>query len=269
MRFVKADLNDENKVKKILNKKFDFIFHFATYGQPKKWKNNELSTLNLNINLTKNILNHSVKYRSRVLYLSSAAVYEIPKKNKIIDENSNLGIGQFDSEIIYSNSKIIGEQLCRIYKEKYKIPVYIVRPAHTFGPGQNLKDPRIIPQLIKRAINSKNIYLYDRGRSIRTWGYVSDISMMILNIIQFGKSFIYNVSGSDHKSIIEIAKIISKIFKNKKILFKKKNLSYTNSKYTILKISSKKYNLEFKNKFKTNFINGINKTIKWNKLWQR
>ena len=92
---------------------------------------------------------------------------------------------------------------------------------------------------------------------------------MILNIIQFGKSFIYNVSGSDHKSIIEIAKIISKIFKNKKILFKKKNLSYTNSKYTILKISSKKYNLEFKNKFKTNFINGINKTIKWNKLWQR
>ena len=269
LRFVKADLNDENKVKKILNKKFDFIFHFATYGQPKKWKNNELSTLNLNINLTKNILNHSVKYRSRILYLSSAAVYEIPKYNKVIDENSELGIGQFDSEIIYSNSKIIGEQLCRIYKEKYKIPVYIVRPAHTFGPGQNLKDPRIIPQLIKRAINSKNIYLYDRGRSIRTWGYVSDISMMILNIIQFGKSFIYNVSGSDHKSIIEIAKIISKIFKNKKILFKKKNLSYTNSKYTILKISSKKYNLEFKNKFKTNFINGINKTIKWNKLWQR
>ena len=90
-------------------------------------------------------------------------------------------------------------------------------------------------------IPSKNIYLYDRGRSIRTWGYVSDISMMILNIIQFGKSFIYNVSGSDHKSIIEIAKIISKIFKNKKILFKKKKfklhkLKIYNSKNLIEKI---------------------------------
>ncbi len=269
LRFIKADLNDDSKVKKILSKKFDFIFHFATYGQPKKWINNELSTLNLNINLTKNILNHSVKYKSRILYLSSAAVYKIPKDNKIIDENSELGVGQFDGEIIYSNSKIIGEQMCKIYKEKYKIPVYIVRPAHTFGPGQDLNDPRIIPQLIKRAIYSKNIYLYDRGKSVRTWGYVSDVSMMILNIVQFGKSFIYNVSGNDHKSILEITKIISKIFNNKKILLKKKNLSYTNSKYTILKISSKKYNLEFKNKFKTNFINGINKTIKWNKLWQR
>ena len=78
--FIQADLNDEKKMNKILNKKFDFIFHFATYGQPRKWKFNELSTINLNVNLLKNILNHSVKYRSKVLYLSSAAVYEIPKK---------------------------------------------------------------------------------------------------------------------------------------------------------------------------------------------
>ena len=267
--FIQADLNDEKKMNKILNKKFDFIFHFATYGQPRKWKSNELSTINLNVNLLKNILNHSVKYRSKVLYLSSATVYEIPKKNKLINENSSLTVGHFDSEIIYANSKIIGEQLCRIYIEKYKIPVYIVRPAHTYGPGQNYNDPRIIPQLLKRARYNKKIHLFDRGRSIRTWGYVADISMMILNIVQFGKSMIYNVSGNDHKSIINVAKVISKLSNNKKILFKDKKLNYTNSKYTILKISSKKYNLEFKNKFKTNFIDGIKRTIRWNLLCQK
>tara|TARA_B100001057_G_scaffold498607_1_gene606187 strand:- start:912 stop:1931 length:1020 start_codon:yes stop_codon:yes gene_type:complete len=267
--FIQANLNDEKKMNKILNKKFDFIFHFATYGQPKKWKLNELSTINLNINLLKNILNHSVKYRSKILYLSSAAVYETPKKNKFINENSSLTVGKFDSEIIYANSKIIGEQLCRIYKEKYRIPVYIVRPAHTYGPGQNYSDPRIIPQLIKRARYNKQIYLFDRGKSIRSWGYIADISMMILNIVQFGKSMIYNVSGNDHKSIINVAKVISKLSNNKKILFKDKKLNYTNSKYTILKISSKKYNLEFKNKFKTNFIDGIKRTIRWNLLCQK
>ena len=46
-----------------------------------------------------------------------------------------------------------------------------------------------------------------------------------------GKSFIYNVSGSDHKSIIEIAKIISKIFKIKK--------SYSKFKLHKLKIYTK------------------------------
>ena len=264
-RFIKVDLNDEKKTKKIFNNKFDFIFHLATYGQPKKWKQNELSTINLNIGLLKQVLDHSVKYKSRVLYMSSAAVYELPIKNELINENSKLSVGSFDSEIVYANSKIIGEQLCRIYKEKFKIPVYIVRPAHTYGPGQDFKDPRIIPQLIKRATLSKYIFLLDKGKSVRTWGYISDITSMILNIIQFGKSSTYNVSGSDYKSILEIAKTISKIFNKKKIQIKNKDLSYINSKYTTLKISSKKYHLEFKNKFKTNFIDGIKRTIKWNK----
>ena len=268
-KFIKADLNDEKKTKKILNNKFDFIFHLATYGQPKKWKQNEVSTINLNINLLKNILNHSVKFKSRILYMSSAAVYELPKKNVLIKENSKLSIGSFDSEIVYANSKIIGEQLCRTYREKFNIPVYVVRPAHTYGPGQDFKDPRIIPQLIKRATLSKYIFLLDKGKSVRTWGYISDITAMILNIIQFGKSSTYNVSGSDHKSILEIAKTISKIFNNKKIQIKNKDLSYINSKYTTLKISSKKYHLEFKNKFKTNFIDGIKRTIRWNKSHQK
>ena len=48
-----------------------------------------------------------------------------------------------------------------------------------------------------------------------------------------------------------------------------KKLTYTNSKPTTLKISSKKYNLEFKNEFKTSFINGIVKTINWNRTWQK
>ena len=268
-KFIKADLNNEKKTKKILNNKFDFIFHLATYGQPKKWKQNELSTINLNINLLKNVLNHSVKFRSRILYMSSAAVYELPKKNVLIKENSKLSIGSFDSEIVYANSKIIGEQLCRIYREKFNIPVYVVRPAHTYGPGQDFKDPRVIPQLIKRAILSKNIFLLDKGKSVRTWGYISDITGMILNIIQYGKSSTYNVSGSDHKSILQVAKTISKFFDNKRITFKNKKLSYTNSKPSILKISSRRYNSEFKKKFKTSFFDGIRNTINWNKSWQK
>lgn len=268
-KFIKLDLNNEIKLNKILKNKFDYIFHFATYGQPKKWHQNEFSTISLNTKVLRVILGHSVKYKSKILYLSSAGVYKLQKKNKLIDEKSPLSIGQFDSEIIYVNSKIIGEQLCKIYKQRFKIPVYVIRPAHTYGPGQDFKDPRIIPQLIKRATLNKFIYIYDKGKSVRTWGYIGDISAMILNIAQFGKSMIYNVSGSDHKSIIEIAKLISKIFNNKKIQINKKNLSYTNSKYTTLKISSKKYHSEFKNKFKTNFINGIKRTIEWNKLWQK
>lgn len=268
-KFVKIDLNNEKKLKKIFSKKFDYIFHFATYGQPKKWKNNEISTINLNTNLLRVILDHSVRFKTKIIYASSAAVYELSNGKSLINEKSKLTVGKFDNEIIYANSKIIGEQLCRLYKEKFKIPVNVIRPAHTYGPGQDFNDPRIIPQLIKRAFLNRHIHIYDKGLSVRTWGYIADVTTMILNIAQFGKSLIYNVSGKNHKSIIEITRIISKIFKNKKIVIKKKNLDYTNFKPTTLKISSKKYNTEFKNNSHISFFNGIKRTIKWNKLWQK
>lgn len=267
INFHKFDLNNEKKLKKILNRKFDFIFHCATYGQPKKWDNNELSTVNLNIKILKLILDHSIKYKSRILYLSSALVYAIPKnKSQIISEASEMGVGTFPTEKIYASSKLIAEQICKIYKKKYNLPIYVARPAHTYGPGQDLNDPRVIPQILRRAIREKKIYIYDKGKTIRTWGYIADITMMLLNIIQFGKSTIYNVSGKDHKSVYEICKNISNILNIKKIEIRNKNLTYTHSKFTILKLSSKKYQKEFEYNSFISLKNGLKRMIEWNRV---
>tara|TARA_B100001057_G_scaffold458913_1_gene508622 strand:- start:2030 stop:3046 length:1017 start_codon:yes stop_codon:yes gene_type:complete len=267
INFYKLDLNDVKKFKKLLNKKFDFIFHCATYGQPKKWHNNELSTVNLNINILKLIIDHSIKHKSRILYLSSALVYAIPKKkSQIISEVSEMGVGTFPTEKIYACSKLIAEQICKIYKKKYNLPIYVARPGHTYGPGQDLNDPRVIPQILKRAIKEKKIYIYDKGKTIRTWGYIADITIMLLDIIQFGKSTIYNVSGKNHKSVYEICQKISNILNIKKIEIKNKNLSYTHSKYTILKLSSKKYQKEFKYKSFISLKNGLKRMIEWNRI---
>ena len=267
IKFYKFDLNNKKNLKKLLNKKFDFIFHCATYGQPKKWDNNELSTINLNINVLKSILEHSIKFKTRILYLSSALVYAIPKKkSQIISEDSEKGVGKFPTEMIYASSKLIAEQLCEIYKKRYNLPIYIARPGHTYGPGQNLDDPRVIPQILKRAIKENKIYIYDKGKTVRTWSYIADVTIMLLNIIQYGKSTIYNVSGKDHKSIYEICESISKIFNIKNIITKNRNLKYTYSKDTTIKLSSKKYNTEFNHKSFITFKQGIERMIEWNRL---
>ena len=267
IKFLRFNLKNENKLRNVLKKKFDFIFHCATYGQPKKWHNNELSTVNLNINILKLIIDHSIKHKSRILYLSSALVYAIPKKkSQIISEVSEMGVGTFPTEKIYACSKLIAEQICKIYKKKYNLPIYVARPGHTYGPGQDLNDPRVIPQILKRAIKEKKIYIYDKGKTIRTWGYIADITIMLLDIIQFGKSTIYNVSGKNHKSVYEICQKISNILNIKKIEIKNKNLSYTHSKYTILKLSSKKYQKEFKYKSFISLKNGLKRMIEWNRI---
>ena len=269
INFLKFDLNNEIKTKKVLRKKYDYIFHFATYGQPSKWNKNFFNTINLNTKILKLVLENSVKYKSKVLYLSSAAVYKISKKNKN-NEYSQLSIGEFLGENFYSISKILGEKICLYYKNKFKIPVYIARPAHTFGPGQDFKsDARIIPQLIKRALIEKKIYIYDKGKTIRSWTYISDVIIMLLNIIQNGKQTTYNVCGNENKSIYQIAKKIAEIQKIKKIEIKKKRLNFTNPVYNKLVLSSQRYVKEFNKIHFTKFDKGLIKVIQWNKIWHK
>ncbi|MDB9827221.1 NAD(P)-dependent oxidoreductase [Candidatus Pelagibacter sp.] len=270
INFLKMDLNDEYKLKKILNKNFDYIFHCATYGQPKKWQNNIFNTINLNTKILKLVLEHSVKFKSRVLYFSSAAVYKISNFNDKKKEDSPLSIGNFFYENVYSTSKILGEKLCEFYKDKYKIPVFVVRPAHTFGPGQDFNfDDRVLPQLIKRALIEKKIYIHDSGLTVRSWTYISDVTIMILNIIQRGNSLIYNVCGKESKSIYEIAKHISSLEKINKIEIRKKRLVFTNVNHNKLVLSSKKYDKEFNKKNYIKFTDGLIRFIKWNKEWQK
>jgi dTDP-glucose 4,6-dehydratase/UDP-glucuronate decarboxylase len=265
IKFIKTDINNAKNIKKILKKKFKFIFHCATYGQPKKWDNNQFSTINLSTNILKIILDYSLKNKSKILYFSSADVYSPNKKKNLIDENYRLGLPQFSNRIIYSASKIIGEQLCKIYADK-GVKVYVVRPGHTYGPGQNIYDERIISQLIKRGIFDKKIYLMDKGDSIKTWGYIADITIMFLNIVQKGQSLIYNTTGKNFVSIYQLARIISKNFKNKKVIIKKRKIanSFIGSDYFKIKLSSKKYFSEFKVFKSRNFESGVKRLIEWN-----
>ncbi len=267
IKFYKFDLNNEKKLKSVLHKKFDYIFHCATYGQPKKWGDNFFDTINLNTKVLKIVLDQSVKNNSRVIYFSSAAVYKTSKKKIRNNEDSELNLGNFLNENFYSLSKILGENICKHYKKEYKLPVYIVRPGHTYGPGQDYRiDFRVLPQLIKRALNKKKVYIYDKGKSVRSWTYVADTIIMLLNIAQSGKQLIYNISGNEYKSIYQIAKIICKFQKIKKVEFRNKKLKFTNPNYDMLILSSKKYNTEFPKLKYTNFNVGVKKTIEWNKL---
>jgi len=265
IKFIKTDINNTRNIKKILKKKFKFIFHCATYGQPKKWNENQFSTINLSTNILKIILDYSLKNRSKILYFSSADVYGSNNKKKLIDENYKIGLPQFSNRVIYAASKIIGEKLCEIYRDK-GAKVYVVRPGHTYGPGKDIYDERIISQLIKRGIFEKKIYLMDKGDSIKTWGYIADITIMFLNIIQNGRSLIYNTTGKNFVSIYKLAKIISKNFKNKKVIIKNKKFtnSFIGSDYVKIKLSSKKYFNEFKVFKSRNFESGVKRLIEWN-----
>lgn len=92
------------------------------------WKKNDIFTTN--VDGTANVLTaaftHNIK---KVIHISSTAVYGIPKKHPIEEEDPLVGVGP------YGASKIQAEKLCRDYLAK-GLNVTILRPKTFLGTGR-------------------------------------------------------------------------------------------------------------------------------------
>ena len=89
--FINADISDENKIKKLLQNKFDLVMHFAGLVKveesilyPKKYQeyNFEKAKIFLNLCLESDL--------NKLIFSSSAGVYGQTKEIKKINENDNL-----------------------------------------------------------------------------------------------------------------------------------------------------------------------------------
>lgn len=107
-------------------KNADVVIHAAA-ALP-LWKKKDI--FDININGTRNVLeaakNNSVK---RVVYVSSTAVYGIPKEHPLYENSRLMGVGP------YGESKIKAEEICQQYRDKGMV-VSIIRPKSFIGTGR-------------------------------------------------------------------------------------------------------------------------------------
>jgi len=79
---------------------------------------------------TKIILNAAKKNKvKRVIYISSTAVYGVPKKHPILETDLRIGVGP------YGKAKIEAEKICEKFREK-KMIIPIIRPKTFIGTGR-------------------------------------------------------------------------------------------------------------------------------------
>jgi nucleoside-diphosphate-sugar epimerase len=120
-----CDIRNKNKLENLI-KGQDVIVHAAA-ALP-LWKEKDIYTTN--VDGTKNILELANKYKiKRVIFISSTAVYGVPKKHPIEESDLRIGIGA------YGKSKIMAEDLCFDAIEKGQ-NVTILRPKTFLGTGR-------------------------------------------------------------------------------------------------------------------------------------
>lgn len=121
-KLLKIDARDRAGLDRAI-KGQDIVIHAAA-ALP-LWKKADI--FSTNVQGTENVLRSSLKHQvKRVVYISSTAVYGVPKKHPIEETDPMVGVGS------YGQSKIEGEAFCRQYIDQ-GLPVTIIRPKTFIG----------------------------------------------------------------------------------------------------------------------------------------
>lgn len=165
----------------------------------------------------------------------------------------------------YGLSKIQAEQYVRFLTENQQIQSFILRPSNVFGPFQNLIKPQgIIGYAFKSIINNTSMDLYDEGRVIRDFIYVTDLSAAIekclLSPVKPGSTSIYNVGSQQGYTIRQILEKIELIAGTQIKIVNKSSRSF-DCKYNVLDIGQIEQELQWNPD--THIDDGLIKVWEW------
>ena len=110
----------------------------------------------------------------------------------------------------YSASKASSDFIVRAYHHTYGMNVTTSNCSNNYGPKQH--DEKLIPHIIKMALEEKSLPVYGQGLNIRDWLYVLDHCKAIDLIYHKGISGeTYNIGGHNERNNITIVNTICDI----------------------------------------------------------
>jgi len=266
--FVQADICDFEKMKEIFNKyEIDGVIHFAAESHVDNSIKNPFIFTQTNVIGTHTLLETAKQVwgegsKNKFVHISTDEVYGTLGEEGYFTENSPI---QPNSP--YSASKASSDLIALAYHETFKMNVSVTNCSNNYGPYQH--NEKLIPHMIKLALEDKNLTVYGKGLNIRDWLYVEDHCEAIDLVFHNGKSGErYNIGGHNEKRNIEIVKLILKhLGKSEDLITFVEDRKGHDYRYAI---DPTKIKNELGWEPKTKFEDGIIKTIDWyleNKEW--
>lgn len=266
--FVKEDICNLDGILEIYEKyQIDAVVHFAAESHVDNSIKTPFIFTQTNVIGTHTLLEASKrvwgeKSPNKFVHISTDEVYGSLGEEGFFTENSPI-----KPNSPYSASKASSDLIALAYHETFKMNVSVTNCSNNYGPYQH--NEKLIPHMIKLALNDENLTVYGQGLNIRDWLYVEDHCEAIDLVLHNGKSGErYNIGGHNEKRNIEIVKLILKHLDKPESLIKyvedRKGHDY---RYAI---DPTKIKNELGWEPKTKFEDGIVKTIDWylnNKEW--
>ena len=275
--FIEGDICDAALVKSVFEE-FDInaVIHFAAESHVDNSIESPDSFIKTNIEGTFVLLEAAKKHwlkaanlpkegfeQARFHHISTDEVYGSLGKDGFFSERS-----PYAPNSPYSASKAASDFLVRSYFHTYGLTVVTTQCSNNYGPKQH--DEKLIPTIIRKAINGEPIPIYGDGSNVRDWLFVLDHCKAIGAVFKEGKpGETYTIGGSNEQSNLHIARKICGLLDD---AYPKQSSSYGNQISFVndrlghdhrYAIDSSKIQRELAWKPEEDFNSGIAKTIAW------
>lgn len=261
LTFVQGDICNYEFVKGVFDRhRITGVIHFAAESHVDNSIKNPFIFTETNVMGTHTLLEVAKQLwgeasLNKFIHISTDEVYGTLGEEGYFTEESKISPNS-----PYSASKASSDLIARAYYETYKMNVTITNCSNNYGPYQH--NEKLIPHMIKLAINNEKLPVYGNGKNIRDWLYVEDHCEAIDIVFHKGRAGErYNIGGHNEKRNIEIVKLIlNHLNKPEDLIEYVEDRKGHDYRYAI---DPSKIKNELGWEPKTMFEDGIIKTIDW------
>lgn len=211
--FFKADVNNYASISHFFNG-VDYVFHLAAQAriQPSILKPRE--TFESNVIGTLNVLLAAKETAvKKVIYAASSSAYGDPDTMPLREDMETR------PKTPYSLSKLVGEQLCKLFSELYGLHTISLRYFNVYGPRQPEEGAyaTVIGVFLRQKKSGEKLTIFSDGNQRRDFTYVSDVvSANLLAMHSACEGETINIGTGKNYTINEIASFVlrKKDYKN-------------------------------------------------------
>ncbi len=239
VEYIKGDTKFINKIDKIVNSKFDLVFHLAEFSRIVQSFQYFEDCWESNMQGTKKVIELALKKKAKFVYSASSSKFG-NKENEFLSP--------------YAWTKAKNVELIKCYREWYGLEYIISYFYNVYGPNQirNNHMSAVIGIFENQYINNYPLTVVSPGNQKRDFTHVYDIVDGFIKAGFYKKNQEYQLASGKLYTILQVAKM----FKSNIKMIPERPGERFSSKRDSLKKSKKELNFESKFKLK-NYIDNF------------
>lgn len=212
--FVEGDIGDRELVGRLLKEyQIDAVLNFAAESHVDRSIDSPEPFITTNVLGTQRLLDAARAYwrgldggkrdAFRFLHVSTDEVYGTLR----MDDAAFTEATPYAPNSPYAASKAASDFLVRAAFHTHGMPVLTTNCSNNYGPFQFPE--KLIPLIIRNAVEGKALPIYGKGENVRDWLFVEDHCRAIWSVLRGGRlGETYNIGGSAEMRNVDVVDVI-------------------------------------------------------------